>query len=173
LYLYFIVNEKVGEEVDYHLWRWTPLLLGLSLISIAICVGAYAFRRSLLIANCLLLFTWFDIGYAPSHWLSRENLGSVRVNGQPVTATVYIGNPTLDEAEAIALVHVPSVGNYFVDFGSETFREASSQEVVVLPFGVWSWKPMNQGQFRPPLPFLNVNECRIPMADGRVMTVAF
>jgi len=32
---------------------------------------------------------------------------------------------------------------------------------------------MNQGQFRPPLPFLNVNECRIPMADGRVMTVAF
>jgi len=67
---------------------------------------------------------------------------------------MYIGNPTFSEAEAIALVRVPSVGNYFVDFGSETFREASSQEVVVLPVGVWSWKPMNQGQFRPPLPFL-------------------
>lgn len=107
------------------------------------------------------------------HWLSRENLGNVRVNGQPVAATVYIGNPTFDEAEAIALVHVPSVRNYLVDFGSETLREASSREVVVLPFGVWSWKAMNQGQFRPPLPFLKANERRIPMADGRVITVDF
>ena len=152
--VYFIVNERLGAEIDYHLWRWTPLLLWLSFISIVVCIGAYAFRRSLLIANCLLLFTWFDLGYAPSHWLSREDFGSVRVDGQPVAATMYIGNPTFSEAEAIALVRVPSVGNYFVDFGSETFREASSQEVVVLPVGVWSWKPMNQGQFRPPLPFL-------------------
>lgn len=169
----FIANEKVGVGLDYHLSHWTPALLGLSLLSVVVSIGAYAFRRSFLIANFLLLFMWFDIGYAPSHWLERVDFSSVSVNGQPVPATVYIGNPTLSEAEAIAFVQVPSVGNYFVDFSSENFREASSHEVIVLRFGAWTWKPMNQGQFRPPLPYLHVNECRIPMSDGRVMAVAF
>jgi hypothetical protein len=90
-----------------------------------------------------------------------------------VSAAVYIGNPTSNEADAIALVHVPSVGNYLVDFSSETFREASSDEVVVLNVGAWTWNPMKQGQFRAPLPFLHVNECRIPISDGRVMTIMF
>ncbi len=169
----FIANEKVGVGLDYHLSRWIPALLGVSLLSVVVSIGAYAFRRAFLVANFLLLFMWFDIGYAPSHWLERVDFGSVSVNGQPVRAAVYIGNPTLSEAEAIAFVHVPGVGNYFVDFSSENFREASSYEVIVLHFGAWSWKPMNQGQFRPPLPYLHVNECRIPMSDGRVVTLAF
>jgi hypothetical protein len=169
----FIANEKVGIGLDYHLSRWTPALLGLSLVSVVVSIGAYAFRRSFLIANSLLLFMWFDIGYAPNHWLQRVDFGIVSVNGQLVPAAVYIGNPTLSEAEAIAFVHVPGIGNYFVDFNSENFREASSHEAVVLYFGAWAWKPMNQGQFRPPLPYLHFNECRIPMSDGRVMTVAF
>ncbi len=126
---------------------------------------------ALLVANFLLLFMWFDIGYAPSHCLERVDFGSVSLNGQPVAAAVYI--PTLSEAEAIAFVHVPGLGNYFVGFSSEDFRETSSHEVIVLHFGAWTWKPMNRGQFRPPLPYLHVNECRIPMSDGRVMTVAF
>jgi hypothetical protein len=169
----FMANEKVGVGLDYHLSHWIPVLLGFSLLSVVASIGAYAFRRAFLIANFLLLFTWFDIGYAPSHWLERADFGSVRVNGQPVPAAVYLGNPTLSEAEAIALVHVPGIGNYFVDFSSENFREASSHEVIILYFGAWTWKPMNQGQFRPPLPYLHVNECRIPMSDGRVMAVAF
>src|SRR3954470_1677310 len=49
--------------------------------------------------------------------------------------------------------------------GRQEWKEASHR--------AWTWKPMNQGQFRPPLPYLNVNECRIPMSDGRVVTVAF
>jgi hypothetical protein len=169
----FIANEKVGVGLDYRLSRWTPALLGLSLVSVVVSIGAYAFRRSFLIANSLLLFMWFDIGYAPNHWLDRVDFGIVSVNGQSVPAAVYIGNPTLSEAEAIAFVHVPGIGNYFVDFSSENFRESSSHEAVVLYFGAWTWKPMNQGQFHPPLPYLHVNECRIPMSDGRVMTVAF
>jgi hypothetical protein len=169
----FITNEKVGVGLDYHLSRWIPVLLGVSLLSAVVSIGAYAFRRAFLVANFLLLFMWFDIGYAPSHWLQRVDFGSVSVNGQPVRAAVYIGNPALSEAEATAFVDVPGVGNYFVDFSSENFREASSYEVIVSRFGAWSWKPMNQGQFRPPLPYLHVNECRIPMSDGRVLTVAF
>lgn len=169
----FIANEKVGVGLDYNLSRWTPALLGLSLLSVVVSICAYAFRRTLLTASTLLLFMWFDIGYAPTHWLERVDFGNVTVDGQPMPAAVYIGNPTLSEAEAIALVHVPGIGNYFVDFSSENYREASSYEVIVSHFGAWTWKPMNQGQFRPPLPYLQVNECRIPMSDGRVMTVAF
>lgn len=169
----FIANEKVGVGLDYHLSRWTSTLLAFSLLSLVASVGAYGFRRTSLIANCLLLFMWFDIGYAPNHLLSRADFGNVKVSGQPVAAVAYIGDPTLSEAEQVALIHVPSVGNYFFDFSSETFREASSQEVVVLPFAAWTWRPMNQGQFRPPLPSLHENECRIPTADGRVITVAF
>jgi hypothetical protein len=169
----FIANGKLGVGLDYGLSRWTPALLGLSLLSVVASIGAYAFRRSFLIASSLLLFTWFDIGYAPRHLLERVDFGSVSVNGQPVSAAVYIGNPTSNEAEAIALVHVPSVGNYLVDLSSGTFREALSHEVVVLNFGAWTWKPMKEGQFRVPLPFLRVNECRILMPDGRLMTIAF
>ena len=95
------------------------------------------------------------------------------MDGKRVPATVYIGNPRLSEAEAIALVHVPRVGNYFFDFGSETFREARPREVLVLRLGAWTWKPMTQGSFRPPLSFPKLNECRIAMSDGRVMTLDF
>ena len=86
---------------------------------------------------------------------------------------MYIGNPTLSEAEAIALVHVLGVGDYFVDFSSETFPEASTHDFVDWHAGVWTWKPMTQAQFRPPLPFLQVNEYRIPLSDGRVVSIAF
>ena len=170
--VYFIATEKVGEP-NYHFVHWTPAMLIVSLSSAVVSVGSYAFRRTFLIANFLLLFMWFDLGYAPSHWLDRVDFGSVSVNGQRVPAAVYIGNPNFSEAEEIAFVHVPGTGNYFVDFSSENFREALSNEVVVLPFGAWTWKPMNRGQFRPPLPYLHVNECRIPTSDGRVVTLAF
>jgi len=120
--LYFMLTEKLGVGLDYHPSRLAPALLGLSLLSLLVSSGAYASRRTLLVANFLLVFMWFDTGYAPGHWLDREDFGSVTVNGEPVPATVYVGNPRFSEAEAIALVHVPSIGNYFFDFSSETFR---------------------------------------------------
>ena len=86
---------------------------------------------------------------------------------------MYIGNPRQSEAESIGLVHVPGVGDYFLDFGEETFRRASKREVVTLPFGAWTWRQITGGKFSPPLPFQHVNECRIPLSGGRVLTVAF
>ena len=58
------------------------------------------------------------------------------------------------EAEAIAVVHVPGVGDYFLDFSEETFREASKHELVALPFGAWTSRTMSHGKFGPPLPFV-------------------
>ena len=73
------------------------------------------------------------------------------VDAVPVPATVYIGNPRQSEAEAIALVHVPNVGDYLVDFSEETFRQASKPEFITLYYGAWTWKPMTHGRFGPAL----------------------
>jgi hypothetical protein len=174
VFAFYLSTEKIGGlRVDYHLSRFTPLFLTLSLFLLALSIGAKSFRWSLLVANFLLLIMWFSIAYSPEHWLEREDFGSVRVDDRPVPATVYIGNPRQSEAEAIALVHVPNVGDYLVDFSEETFREASKHEFIALYYGAWTWKPMTHGRFGPPLPFREVNECRIPLSDGRVVTVAF
>jgi|SRR5579864_766198 len=173
LFITFVATEEIGVGLDYHVSRFTVVLLFFSLLSLAASIGTYAYRGSLLTANALLLVMWFSIAYAPAHWLEREDFGSVKVNDHPVAATLYIGNPRLSEAEAIALVHVPGVGDYFIDFSEETFREASKREFVNLYYGAWTWKAMTKGEFRAPLPFLNVNECRIPLSDGRVVTVTF
>jgi hypothetical protein len=159
--------------IEYHISRFTSVLLLFSFLSLAVSTCTYAHRKSLVTANTLLLVMWFSIAFAPGHWLEREDFGSVKVDSRPVPSAVYIGDPRLGGAEAIALVHVPGVGDYFVDFGEETFREASKHEFISLHYGVWTWKPMTSGQFRPPLPFINVNEVRIPLHDGRVVTITF
>lgn len=173
VFVAYVASEQIGAGIDYHISRFTSVLLLFSLLSLVVSLSTYAFRGSLLFANTLLLVMWFSIAYAPGHWLDREDLGSVRVNGRPVPSMVYIGDPRRSEAEAIALVHVPGVGDYFVDFGEETFRGTSNHEFVNLRCGAWTWKPMTSGQFRPPLPFVNVNEVRIPLNDGRVVTINF
>jgi len=98
---------------------------------------------------------------------------SVRVDDRPIPATMYLGKPRQSEAEAFAVVEVPGVGDYFLNFGEETFREASKHEFVALPFGAWTWRIMSHGEFGAPLPFRNVNEYRIQLSGGRVLTVAF
>jgi hypothetical protein len=74
-----------------------------------------------LIAGGLWLF------YAPAHWLTPFT-GTVTVDEHAAQADLYIGNPTHREAEAIAFVHVPGVGDYFLDFEQEKYREASRHE---------------------------------------------
>jgi hypothetical protein len=71
---------------------------------------------------------WFT--YVPGHWLTRVKFGTVTVDDHPAQADVYIGHPTQNEAEAIAFVHVPAVGDYFLDFEGEAYREASNHEFV-------------------------------------------
>lgn len=173
IFVMYVANEQIGVGIEYHISRFASVLLLFSLLSVAVSTCTYAHRKSLVTANTLLLVMWFSIAFAPGHWLEREDLGSVRVNGRPVPSMVYIGDPRRSEAESIALVHVPGVGDYFVDFGEETFRETSKHEFVNLRCGAWTWKPMTSGQFRAPLPFINVNEVRIPLQDGRLVTITF
>jgi hypothetical protein len=171
---FYVVTEQIGGlAINYHIDRWIGVFLILSLSLLILSLRARSFRAGLSLANLLLLVMWFSIAYAPQHWLERTSFERVTVDGRPVPATMYMGNPRQSEAEAIALVHVPGVGDYFVDFGDETFRAASTHEVVALPFGAWTWRQMTHGKFGPPLPFRNINECRIPLSGGRVLTVGF
>jgi hypothetical protein len=62
---------------------------------------------------------WFV--YAPEHWLTRVEFGTVTVDERSVQADVYIGHPTQNEAEAIAFVHVTRVGDYSPDFEGEGY----------------------------------------------------
>jgi hypothetical protein len=110
--------------------------------------------------------------YAPAHWLTPFT-GAVTVDEHPAQADLYIGHPTNSEAEAIAFVHVPGVGDYFLDFEQEKYRQASSNEFVRLERGVWTFAPMNEGRFGPPLPFRGINEFRLPPSNGHTVTVQF
>ena len=113
---------------------------------------------------------WFV--YAPEHWLHAINSAAVRVDGRPVRAEVYIGQPTDNEAQAIALVHVPDVGDYFLDFEEEEYREASSRDFVRMKRGAWTLKSMRDGHFLVPLPFQKLNEFRFS-SRGRIVAVQF
>ena len=110
--------------------------------------------------------------YTPAHWLTPFT-GAVTVDERPVQADLYIGHPTNSEAEAIAFVHVPGVGDYFLDFEQEKYREASSSEFMRFKRGVWTFAPMNEGRFVPPLPFRGINEFRLPPSNGHTVTVQF
>lgn len=125
----------------------------------------------LVFANVLLCSLWVCIVYSQGHWLERVNFVSVDVDGKPVPASVYIGNPTDSEAEAIILVHVPEVGDYYLNLENDSFREASSRDRLRLRYGTWTFRSMREGRFRSLLPFLRVDECRIPLEDGRILTV--
>ena len=114
---------------------------------------------------------WF--AYTPEHWMRQVAFGTVKVDDQPVRADVYIGNPTQSEAEAIALVHVPGVGDYFLNFDDEHYREASNREFVRLLGGVWTFKSMRAGHFGTSLPFRHPNELRIASSNGHTVTVQF
>jgi hypothetical protein len=127
---------------------------------------------ALAVAACGLWIAAMLGSYSREHWMGRADWHVVKVDGRPVRADVYIGIPTHWENEAIALVHVPGVGNYFRSFDGENYREASSGEFVHLPGGAWTIESMRKGHFGTPLPFLNVDEFRVP-SHGHTLTVQF
>jgi hypothetical protein len=114
----------------------------------------------------------FWVIYAPSHWLATFT-ASVTVDERAKEADVYIGNPTENEAEAIAFVHISAIGDYFLDFGNETFREASSREFLLFKRGVWTLAPMNSGHFISPLPSRKTNEFSFHTSNGHIVSVQF
>jgi hypothetical protein len=95
------------------------------------------------------------------------------IGDQHIPSIAYFGNPRQSEAEAIALVHVPNVGDYYFDFGQEKYRSASSWEFVRLGYGIWTWGRMTKGQWNEPLPTLDMNETRLRLADGKVLVIPF
>ena len=128
-----------------------------------------------LVAGLLLLVLivggfWFF--YAPTHWL-KPFTGTVSVDEHPVESDLYIGHPTDNEAEAIAFVHVPGIGDYFLDFEQEKYRAVSSREFMRFKRGVWTFAPMNQGRFVAPLPFRRLNEFHIAASNGHTVAVQF
>jgi hypothetical protein len=68
------------------------------------------------------------------------------------------------------LVHLRDGGDYFLDFGSERVRPGSASEYVRLFGGVWCFRSMQKGSFSDPLPFLRLNEFRIPTQGGHVVS---
>jgi len=112
------------------------------------------------------------IGYAPAHWLTPFG-AAVTVDDHPTRAEIYIGNPTHNESEAIAFVHVPGVGDYFFDFENEKFREASGTEFIRFKRGVWTFAAMNRGHFTTPLPFRRINEFHFQTSNGHTVAVQF
>jgi hypothetical protein len=131
-------------------------------------------RRKPILALALtvivLVVLWFV--YSPEHWLRRVNLVTVKVDDRVVPASVYIGNPTNSEAEAVSLIHVPRVGSYLFSFDGEKYREASNREFIRLPFGAWTFKSMVNGRFAEPLPSRSLNELRI-LSNGHIVIVQF
>jgi hypothetical protein len=121
----------------------------------------------------LLVVAWvLWLTYVPEHWMTRAGFGTVKIDGRTVSADVYIGNPTQSEAEAITLVHVPGVGNYFFSFEDENYREASDHEFVRVFGGAWTFKSMREGQFSAPLPFQNLNGFSVS-SRGHIVIVQF
>ncbi len=113
------------------------------------------------------------ITYVPEHWLAPMGVVPATKDERAVFARFYIGNPTYYEGEGIGLIEVPGVGNYFVTFDDEKYREASRREFVHLFSGVWTFKSMRAGHFIDPLPSHTDNELRIVTRGGNRVVVEF
>jgi len=94
------------------------------------------------------------------------------VDGHPVPAKFYIGDPTDNEAEAFLLADVPGTGGYLLSFGNEKYREISPAEYIRVSRAVWTLKPIESADFFVPLPFERLNEYRI-MSRGHLVTIRF
>jgi len=134
-------------------------------------------RRKLAIALVIIVSTtcfclWF-VCFSAQHWLNRVDFVTVLLDDRPVQADVYMGHPTDNEAEVVALAHVPGVGDYFFDFDDVAFRKASAHEFIRFHRGVWIYRPMRDGSFSAVLPFQNDNEFRIASSNGHILTVQF
>jgi hypothetical protein len=165
----------VKSQDSYGAYFETSALTGLLLLFaiMAVLASAAARRWLLTAAACLLATLWVGIVYAQAHWLVREDFGSAKIQQRPVQATIYFGNPRDSEAEAMALVRVPGIGDYYFDFLSEKYRSASRNEFIPFHYGVWTIRPMTYGDFRQPLKPQDINELRIQLNDGRVLIVTF
>jgi hypothetical protein len=143
------------------------------------CVGAVASltratgRWLLFSANILLITVWIAVAYVPAHWMGEWDYGNVTVDGRPTSAALFIAHLSDSEAEAIVLVQIPTVSDYFLSFGEEKVRLAGKHEYIRLPGGVWSLPSLRDMSFVDPLPPQRLNEFRIASPQGRIVWVQF
>jgi hypothetical protein len=127
-----------------------------------------------IIAVLFLVCTSLFFLLAPEHLLRRmNNFAAVTLDGRPVNADAYIGNPTFYESDAFLLVRTGYKENYLFNFDDGTFRPVSSYEFVPLHWAVFTFKPMSKGPWRAPLPTKNINEFRVAAPNGHTLTVRF
>ena len=174
LFLSYAVTDTYNAAAfHFRISDVAPALLAFTLVFVALSVRVHAQRWMLLTSNLILLALWFMFTYSPQHWFGRSWMGNASIGDHKTPVVVYVANPRESEAESIALVRVPNIGDYFIDFGDETFREASKFELLPLHYGVWTWRAAPNGRFHQPLPYVQVNQCRIRLADGRVLSIDF
>jgi hypothetical protein len=145
-------------------------------LTVMSCAGVVLCAKNwrLLLANTALITFWITIAYAPAHWMSSRGPGTVRINGQQVSSTVYFGHPTDSEAEEVALVEIPGAEDYFLSFETEKIRHATNRDFVHLPCGIWVFKSLRRMSFsEEPLPSKEENQLRVASSDGRVIEVQF
>jgi hypothetical protein len=131
-------------------------------------------KKTYVLALILLFLvgTIFFFEVVPKHWMQRFE-ASAAIDGRSVPVDAFIGNPTDSEAEAVVFIRVPQAGDYFFDLGSEKYREGLSSETIRVGPGIWTLKPMGSGRYVEALPFKEVNQVRLSLKDGRVLTIQF
>lgn len=170
---YLLTDQFNGAVFHSRISELATALLTITMLLVAVSTRVQVGRWMLVTCNLMVLLLWFGFAYSPQHWFWRTGVGNASVGGLATPVVVYIGNPRESEAESIAFVAVPDVGNYFIDFRDETFRETSRFEFLPLRYGVWTWRAAPNGTFRQPLPYQQVNQCRIGLADGQVLSIDF
>jgi hypothetical protein len=170
---YLLTDQFVGAVFHSYVSEFVIAILTATVLLVALSNSVQVGRWMLVSCNLVVLFLWFAFAYTPQHWFWRTEIGSASVGDRATPVVVYIANPRESEAESIALVAVPDVGNYFIDFRDETFRRASKFEFLPLHYGIWTWRAAPQGTFRQPLPYQQVNQTRIGLADGQVLSIDF
>ncbi len=173
LFVFLLIKAQTPYGSIFQTSHLTDVLLFLSCFALVSSIAAYPARCSLLLANVLLITLWVTIAYTPAHWLKKADFGSVKIDERPASASVYIGNPTDSEAEAIVLVHLAAAEDYFLSLGEEKVRVAAEHEYVRPPGGIWCFRSMRDMVFTEPLPFRNINEFRIASPKGGVVSVQF
>lgn len=169
VFVALLVHSQTPYGMIFSTSILTHILLAASLVGAVVGIRKWP----LLMANATLVTLWIVIAYAPVHWLRSVGPGSVNVDGKRAEATVYFGYPTDSEAEAVAMVEIPSVGDYFLSFGEEKIKPTRGAEFVRLPYGIWVFNSLRETTFIEPLPPKNLNQFRIASNDGRIVEVQF
>lgn len=124
----------------------------------------------LLALSCAVTWVWYYRIYEPKHLMRPFNV-AVTVDGHPINAEAYIGQPTDNEAEAYVLVHAPNLGDYLLNFDQESYRVTSEHDYTRGKQQIWLLKPMQEGRFQSPSS-MKLNEYIIE-SNGHLVDIRF